>query len=576
MSVSSSTEENIHTEIENVLAQMELDQESDSEMYGNILECENVCIQGKYIFTDANNELQIGENPIMRYYVVRVMPNRVYQFSQSAWWALTNASFEVLSGCGVNGNYCTVIDTRQFDDASYFFCSYSDDVSQPFFGGLGRPTIKSKSIDARMLSVCSYYNLLPEYADYVGNINEGYIYGVVGQPIQFDKNESGYSYYAVKAKNNTVYYFTKTRWWALTDETNVVLAGGGINGENIEESIDTSYYTGNLTLWLTFELGSDHRLVEGNNNVFCIPDFSLPVGYHFRFYTNNCCLYQDVLTKLSDFSGNQQYEDGYQISCNSERIRNYDLSIYDYQLHNQGVHTFTVSFKEKDVRNITALFIGDSTINQGMITKKAIDVFAENNATLTLLGQRGSGINRHQGISGWTAEGCWGKPTWGTDTPNHFYDETVGHFSFSYYISKYGCPTPDFVFIQFGINDLFSTSPFSYGPNYDKYFENLLNIINDIHKYDNNIKIVVNTILMPNENINKFGEMCGTGYYPWERRAMDIIANAMLSKDLPEFVIINPHHMVLDCSTMISDDVHPTEAGYEILGELDANLMFIY
>ena len=55
---------------------------------------------------------------------------------------------------------------------------------------------------------------------------------------------------------------------------------------------------------------------------------------------------------------------------------------------------------------------------------------------------------------------------------------------------------------------------------------------------------------------------------------MDIRANNKLISDLPDYVLLNPHNLILDPMTNIRDDVHPTAEGYAILGEFDANYMF--
>lgn len=53
-----------------------------------------------------------------------------------------------------------------------------------------------------------------------------------------------------------------------------------------------------------------------------------------------------------------------------------------------------------------------------------------------------------------------------------------------------------------------------------------------------------------------------------------MLTNNRLIAELPSFVIVNPHNVILDPMIDIVDDVHPTTAGYDILGEFDANIMF--
>lgn len=312
-----------------------------------------------------------------------------------------------------------------------------------------------------------------------------------------------------------------------------------------------------------------------DKNLFCIPGFSYPTSTDFRFYIDNPCLKTNLFSQLESYSEDKAYADGYSIQSPVEESRSYTLNIID-ESSNKVVEScyFNVDYRSKNIRDITALFIGDSIINSGRITQKASDIFSSEGATLTLLGQRGTTNNKHQGMPGWTAESCWSKASY-NDCVNHFYNPAAGHFDFNYYMTTYGYSSPDFVFIQFGINDLFYVSPYNYEVGYTTYKNAMLNIINDIHAYDSNIKIVVNMITLPNESEDVFRAMYGNSISREDRRLMDIIANNKLIKDMPDYVILNPHHLVLDSATMIRDDVHPTQVGFDILGTLDANVMFV-
>lgn len=312
-----------------------------------------------------------------------------------------------------------------------------------------------------------------------------------------------------------------------------------------------------------------------DKNLFCIPSFTYPTSTDFRFYINNACLKTNLFSQLESYSVDKAYDDGYSIQSPVEESRPYTLNILD-ENSNSVVESydFNVDYKSKNIRDITALFIGDSTINSGRITQKASDIFSSEGATLTLLGQRGTANNKHQGIPGWTAESCWSKASQ-SELVNHFYNSDAGHFDFNYYMTTYGYSSPDFVFIQFGINDLFYVSPYNYEEGYKTYKNAMLNIINDIHAYDSTIKIVVNMVTLPNESEDVFREKYGNTISGEDRRLMDIIANNKLIEDMPDYVILNPHHLVLDSATMIRDEVHPTQAGYDILGTLDANVMFV-
>ena len=102
----------------------------------------------------------------------------------------------------------------------------------------------------------------------------------------------------------------------------------------------------------------------------------------------------------------------------------------------------------------------------------------------------------------------------------------------------------------------------------------MLKIIESIHTWSVTPKIVVNLIPMPNSSVAAFNTLYGTNYFNWERRYVDIMANHRLIKDLPDYVIVSPHNLILNPSTDINDDVHPNASGYAILGEFDADIMF--
>ena len=460
------------------------------------------------------------------------------------------------------------------------------------------PTDPDLETEKDELSIPEYLTDIKPIANYIPYFalekseNGTYVYGVVGEEIHKVNGPDYYVYYAFPVEKDTVYYFSKTSWWGLVDSNGICIAGGGLNGENPAESINTGSYENPAVFYLSTAIPDSYfskteggteqgwtidGLKVGNSastaNVFDIPSFRIPAGTGFRFYLTNCCLEKNLLSRITYYSDDGQYEGGYFISSDSVCTKNYILSVYDELLNSHGSCGFSVTFAEKNVRNVTALFIGDSTINAGKITQKVSDVFTAEESTCTLLGQRGSELNRHEGISGWTASGCWEEPMHGNEV-NHFFDSSVGHFSFAYYIEEYGYSSPEFGFLQFGINDMFGASPLNIEDEYKAFKASLMNIIEDIHAYDTNIKIVVNLITLPNESEDVFRLKYGNSCYPWERRAADILTNARLIKDLPDYVIINPHNLVLDCSIQISDDVHMTDSGYATLGVLDANVMF--
>jgi lysophospholipase L1-like esterase len=141
-------------------------------------------------------------------------------------------------------------------------------------------------------------------------------------------------------------------------------------------------------------------------------------------------------------------------------------------------------------------------------------------------------------------------------------------------MTQQGYSEPDFVFIQLGINDMFGSPMFDgFDTRYNTFKTNLLAMIQSIHTYSSSIKIVMNMITMPGKQ-EKYNQIYGTEYYNWERRFVDVKTNSKLLDDLPDYVLMNPHNLILDPLTMIADDVHPNADGYAVLGSWDATFMF--
>ena len=307
-----------------------------------------------------------------------------------------------------------------------------------------------------------------------------------------------------------------------------------------------------------------------NNNVFSVPNYTFVTGTPWNMYFSGAWLRNAEYKRTTN--GNGQYADRFVYAAASPGTANSTIQLFDNNFDSIGQHLMSMKYATPSYRNLTAMFLGDSTINNGSITAKVLDVFTDNGVVCTLLGTRGSGTNKHEGRSGWTAADYMTAGRGGITNP--FYNPITQTFDFSYYMTQQGYSAPDFVFIQLGINDMFSVSMPGFETGYNTFKTNMLTIINSIHNYNASIKIVINLILMPNGNISAFNTLYGANYYNWERRYIDVMTNSRLISDMPSYVLLNPHNLILDPMTMISDDVHPTSAGYELLGEFDANYMF--
>ena len=82
-------------------------------------------------------------------------------------------------------------------------------------------------------------------------------------------------------------------------------------------------------------------------------------------------------------------------------------------------------------------------------------------------------------------------------------ENPVFKFDFSKYMERYSMPTPDIVSILFGANEFQICSYSEFDNELNKFICNLNNMIEAIHKYNHNIKIVIN---LP---------ICGGDQYSW-------------------------------------------------------------
>ena len=106
------------------------------------------------------------------------------------------------------------------------------------------------------------------------------------------------------------------------------------------------------------------------------------------------------------------------------------------------------------------IVLGDSTTNNGIAITKLNNNFSGDAMHLETIGTRGTGINMHEGRSGWTFRNCFsvqidsGAP----DVFNPFYNPDTQTFDAAYYFANSGVAKPDWFFINLGINDVFSYS----------------------------------------------------------------------------------------------------------------------
>lgn len=280
-------------------------------------------------------------------------------------------------------------------------------------------------------------------------------------------------------------------------------------------------------------------------NVISLASAKLWVGSHSNLVTR---YYEDYLSIIPTVEGNHDLK----------------WKLYDEggNLLDSGVLTIISSAKTA-TKTTTALVIGDSTVNAGVMTQAVMDLFANDGATLNLLGTRGTAPNLHEGRGGWAAYHYTHSAGDGTYTNPFLHG---GVFDFGKYMETQGFADLQAVVIQLGINDVFSWKDTTYkGEQVLGYLDTM---VDSILAYDSNIKIVFNLPTTPNSNGESFTGTYGTDQLFWVYNR-NIIRFARDLRDHfggNESVTISGSNCILDTQTQIRDGVHPTADGYEILG----------
>jgi|LGVE01.1.fsa_nt_gb hypothetical protein len=154
------------------------------------------------------------------------------------------------------------------------------------------------------------------------------------------------------------------------------------------------------------------------------------------------------------------------------------------------------------------LFIGDSTTAAGAYTGELVTLFGVDAMDISLAGTKGSAPNLHEGISGWTVAKFYADAT----SPFVF----SGVFDFAQYLSTNGLNTPDYVFFNLGINDLFSkTSDSEVDGSMSTMISQLEAMATDIHAVSAAIKIGMMVTIPPASSQDPFGANYSSGQTLW-------------------------------------------------------------
>lgn len=297
------------------------------------------------------------------------------------------------------------------------------------------------------------------------------------------------------------------------------------------------------------------------------------VGLNEKWYKKSMITPEtDLICVNAGYSSTTAEEDGFVISNASASTGNNGYVWYAYdglfnQIFNFDYGTGWGAPMVRQAENLSGcllLAIGDSTIDHDHITGKLLSYFTEKGKTITLLGTLGKStepLNKNEGRSGWTTSDYMGNTTKNGYT-NPFYNPSTEGFDFSYYMSQQGYTNVDFVVIQLGINDLYPSQPrMPAEPDYASIYANIKTMIDSILSFNSSVKIIVNLPMTPNSNpsAHRIPEFL---YRHYVIRYNEIALAGLMAYSETN-VRVSYCHLLLDPATDISDNVHPTVAGYE-------------
>ena len=214
------------------------------------------------------------------------------------------------------------------------------------------------------------------------------------------------------------------------------------------------------------------------------------------------------------------------------------------------------SIVAENLSDCSLLAIGDSTVDQDVMTQSLLDHFTSEGHTLTLLGTLGAGLNKNEGRAGWKASDYFTDKQYQGVT-NPFYNPTTQTFDFSYYMAQQHYNSVDFVVIQLGINDLYNYDESAIAP----LWENISLMIDSILAFNNSIKVILNLITPPTSD-QSATKMPLFKYRNRVVRYNELALAQSLSKYGTSKVRCSYCHLILDPDNDIRDNVHPTDIGY--------------
>ncbi|RKN62876.1 SGNH/GDSL hydrolase family protein [Paenibacillus ginsengarvi] len=219
-------------------------------------------------------------------------------------------------------------------------------------------------------------------------------------------------------------------------------------------------------------------------------------------------------------------------SCVPDKSGDYPLTVEVYSEEGVRLASASTLVRVKEAEsppgpNRRVLFIGDSTTAAGGYTEELLRLFALDRAGLSLLGTRGTGLNRHEGRGGWKVADYCGH----AESPFLF----DGKFDFARYMETNAYAGVDDVCIHLGINDVFHASEEDgMSGLLGQAMPMLEEMIRDVQRYQPEARIGLMMAIPPSRMQDSFGKSYGTlqsrrrykrKWFLWNRELLRLFAS---------------------------------------------------
>lgn len=231
----------------------------------------------------------------------------------------------------------------------------------------------------------------------------------------------------------------------------------------------------------------------------------------------------------------------------------------------------------------TVLCVGDSTTEAGLYTQRMLDIDAVDSMNITLIGKKGTGLNKFEGYGGKTASWYLTNTAFSPFIFN-------GIFDFSQYLSSNSFQNPGVISIHLGINDILSIKTL------EESRTKLQNAANDISTLIANIKasvptvkFIINTCIVPanqdafgvnyttqlskniyKTNLHKYNSLLISTFRDRESEGIYLNCNMSLNIDT-EIGFDSTNELISEHSTetkkRYNNAVHPNSVGYKMMGD---------